>query len=378
MSANKKDKDVKLMKLHAEVSELYEKIPTLKEMYPIVDRIGEGKRSCFRSNSLGTFSAVYKALDKRHRFFDNSSWRDVSNTKSFMVTHPTINGQYMKTMFVALKKIYVTSSPQRLYNEINMLYQLGGKNNVIPIIEAFRQKDQLIVAMPYFEHLDFRVVMHLMDGDDLKLYMHNLLTALSHIHNFGIIHRDLKPSNFLFDLKRKRGVLVDFGLAQYEHELFGATQAAQDNIAKHNPSKKRKAEPLPPGFYTKDTRPSFKASRAGTRGFRAPEVLLKVAAQTTKLDMWSAGVIMLCLLTRQFPFFHSTDDIDAIAEIACLFGREEMEQVAKRYDRKWSTNIHTIPQKRVDLQKIWKKWNRLQKDMIESGQPISTQSRKSV
>jgi cell division control protein 7 len=254
MSANKKDKDVKLMKLHAEVSELYEKIPTLKEMYPIVDRIGEGKRSCFRSNSVGTFSAVYKALDKRHRFFDNSSWRDVSNTKSFMVTHPTINGQYMKTMFVALKKIYVTSSPQRLYNEINMLYQLGGKNNVIPIIEAFRQKDQLIVAMPYFEHLDFRVVMHLMDGDDLKLYMHNLLTALSHIHSFGIIHRDLKPSNFLFDLKRKRGVLVDFGLAQYEHELFGATQAAQDNIAKQNPSKKRKAEPLPPGFYTKDTR----------------------------------------------------------------------------------------------------------------------------
>lgn len=61
---------------------------------------------------------------------------------------------------------------------------------------------------------------------------------------------------------------------------------------------------------------------------------------------------MLCLLTRQFPFFHSTDDIDAIAEIACLFGREEMEHVAKRYDRKWSTNIHTIPQKRVDFLKI--------------------------
>mgnify|MGYP005996345355 CR=1 FL=1 len=31
-------------------------------------------------------------------------------------------------------------------------------------------------------------------------------------------------------------------------------------------------------------------SRAGTRGFRAPEVLMQVSSQSTALDIWSAGL----------------------------------------------------------------------------------------
>jgi len=34
------------------------------------------------------------------------------------------------------------------------------------------------------------------------------------VHDHAIIHRDLKPSNFLYSVKKKRGLLVDFGLAQ--------------------------------------------------------------------------------------------------------------------------------------------------------------------
>lgn len=91
----------------------------------------------------------------------------------------------------------------------------------------------------------------------------------------------------------------------------------------------------------------MKASRAGTRGFRAPEVLFKCPNQTTALDIWSAGVILLTLLTRRYPFFQSSDDFDAIVEIANIFGNEEMSNISKIYNRKWQCNVPSVPAKHV-------------------------------
>jgi serine/threonine protein kinase len=56
--------------------------------------------------------------------------------------------------------------------------------------------------------------MHAMSLEDIKCYLRSLFDALAHVHAHGIIHRDVKPSNFLYDVKKRKGVLVDFGLAQ--------------------------------------------------------------------------------------------------------------------------------------------------------------------
>ena len=68
-----------------------------------------------------------------------------------------------------------------------------------------------------------------------------------------------------------------------------------------------------------------------------PSYILCVAfhsrSPTLALDIWSAGVILLSLLTKQFPFFNSTDDLDALVELTYIFGEAAMEQSAQRYGK---------------------------------------------
>lgn len=71
------------------------------------------------------------------------------------------------------------------------------------------------------------------------------------------------------------------------------------------------------------------APRAGTPGFRAPEVLLKCPNQTTAVDMWSAGVILLCILSGRYPFFRAHDDLTAMAQIISLRGSRDCIEAAR-------------------------------------------------
>ncbi|KAL4218644.1 Cell division control protein 7 [Mactra antiquata] len=71
------------------------------------------------------------------------------------------------------------------------------------------------------------------------------------------------------------------------------------------------------------------APRAGTPGFRSPEVLIKCPDQSTAVDIWSAGVIFLSLLSGRYPFFRANDDMTALAQIVSTFGSEQVKEAAK-------------------------------------------------
>jgi cell division control protein 7 len=113
--------------------------------------------------------------------------------------------------------------------------------------------------------------------------------------------------------------------------------------AVYNARKRAKLPEGRVGFNPDDKiRPAIKTNRAGTRGFRAPEVLLKCPDQTVgerisfyaskltppAIDVWSAGIMLLAMLTQVFPVFNSSDDIEALMEIAAVFGRQAMEKCA--------------------------------------------------
>ena len=194
----------------------------------------------------------------------------------------------------------------------------------------------------------------------MRHYFKSLFLALHSVHRAGILHRDIKPTNFLYDHTKRRGVLVDFGLAEkqgtdwqpclcLEHrdkrkDRFlnsFAVEVLQSQEGNHSM-----------GYPKNDSRPSRRANRAGTRGFRAPEVLLKCTSQTTKIDIWSAGVILLTLLARRFPFFNSADDVDAMIEMASIFGKRRMKAVAAMHGSIFESNIETIGDKGFSFARI--------------------------
>ncbi len=60
--------------------------------------------------------------------------------------------QILRSVGVDKKKIYVTSSPLRIFNELDLLHDLRASDSVCPLITAFRHQDQVIAILPYFQH----------------------------------------------------------------------------------------------------------------------------------------------------------------------------------------------------------------------------------
>lgn len=129
-----------------EIADLETAVPRLSRDYKLIDRLG-----------TGTFSSVYKAIDQHyHDKWDNSVWHGV---------HPPDSSAYYQTaprptdtkVFVAIKRIYVTSGPERIRNEITIMEDCRGCRHVSQLITAFRHHDQIVAIMPFHRNADFRV-----------------------------------------------------------------------------------------------------------------------------------------------------------------------------------------------------------------------------
>ena len=229
------------------LSNIFNDFPQIQENFHQFSRIGEG-----------TFSTVYQGLYKKENNFS-----------------------------LAFKVLVPTSGPDRVEKEIQMLRVINGQQNVITLLTCMRHNDIYILVMPHFPHQKFQTFFHTFTPQQTQKYMRSLLESISHVHKHNIIHRDIKPSNFLYNCVSGQCKLVDFGLAQY---LGVSSEAPEDvriscvplNRFKETTAVNAKKLGNIIGCEKRHVsngncnvclgRPSQQVSRAGTPGFRAPEV----------------------------------------------------------------------------------------------------------
>ena len=160
-------------KIQREMAALYKAVPNLKGKYQLLDRLG-----------TGTFSSVYKAVDLLYDDWDNRPWQGnhpPESTAFYQSAGPAYKGRGGRgpkrrsanssgdvdmeadanrrdeNVYVAVKRIYTTSGPDRIKNELSILETCRGCRHASQIITAFRNYDQVVIVLPYQRNMDFRV-----------------------------------------------------------------------------------------------------------------------------------------------------------------------------------------------------------------------------
>lgn len=155
--------------------------------------------------------------------------------------------------------------------------------NVVRLFGMYDDATHLYLVMEICEggELFDRIVEagHLQE-DTVQTAMKQMLRAVAYCHGMHIAHRDLKPENFILQtkesLEKTSLKLIDFGLAKYCKD--GETLK----------------------------------SAVGTVHYVAPEILAQ--SYNKKVDVWSLGVIMYCLLCGTPPF-HGANDRQILGSI---------------------------------------------------------------
>ncbi|TQS35838.1 hypothetical protein Golomagni_03730 [Golovinomyces magnicellulatus] len=148
---------------------------------------------------------------------------------------------------------------------------ISSKPHIINLIKAFCSDTHLYIFTELAPAGDLFSYIEAHGGylTDLhsRVVSRQLVLAIKYIHLQGIVHRDIKPENVLIMQNDfgSRVVLTDFGFASYINKETGRL-----------------------------------SSRLGTEGFIAPEVEfpdLTDGGYTMSVDLWSLGILTVCLLT---------------------------------------------------------------------------------
>lgn len=144
--------------------------------------------------------------------------------------------------------------------------------------------------------------------------VHDILSALNHIHQHCILHRDIKPGN-LYITKDGRIEVGDFGLAKAVPVLMSDTSMSDDGCK---------------NGVTYQSNPGVTQGLC-TLQYRPPELLLGGTGiihesfdETNRLngalDIWSAGCIFAELFTLSGPLFPGQTVLDQLGRIFRVLG----------------------------------------------------------
>lgn len=116
------------------------------------------------------------------------------------------------------------SGDAEIFNEFKMLCQLKHKNIISPItLLSLNYKDKLRFGyvMPLYRKSLYSVVNKIRNEVELRTkFSNDMVNIVNFLHEKKIAHRDIRVANMLFDEKKERFILIDFGFAKKYGEII--------------------------------------------------------------------------------------------------------------------------------------------------------------
>ena len=140
--------------------------------------------------------------------------------------------------------------------------------SITQIHDVLIDKTNVYIVLEFCDGGDLNDVVQESGGlteEEAKHYFHQIINALSYIHNLGIAHRDVKLENILVTVDDD-AKLTDFGLCK---------QANGD-------------DPM--------------MTTCGTLVYAAPEIIREEPYNGMKADIWSAGIVLYAMVANHFPW----------------------------------------------------------------------------
>ena len=190
----------------------------------------------------------------------------------------------------SIRKSDPAVKPGGLAREIVLLQEMKHRS-IVQLVDVYEDAEYVHLVTDLCEggELFDKIVEKSSDGDDgapcfeedeAARMIHQILAAVSYMHERGVVHRDLKPENVLLESGDEGSPIkiIDFGLSR-KHDV-------------------RREPPM--------------STIVGTPYYIAPEVLRKKYDKSC--DLWSVGVIAYILLCG-YPPFNGTNNAEVHAAV---------------------------------------------------------------
>jgi serine/threonine protein kinase len=141
----------------------------------------------------------------------------------------------------------------------------------------------LVMELMEGETLKDKIARKALSAEEIVRYSQEVADALTMAHGKGIVHRDIKPANIFLVNKSngsRQAKVLDFGLAKI-------------NLEKHG------------GWASRSLDLTVAGSTVGTLAYMSPEQA-RGEALDARSDLFSLGVVMYEMATRQVPFRGTT------------------------------------------------------------------------
>lgn len=111
------------------------------------------------------------------------------------------------------------------YIEVAFLTLIRKERNVQRLNNTIECELKTHIVTEYFDYDKFINIFNLFSLEDVKHYTLELLIGLQSLKEKGIFHRDIKPGNFLYNRQLKKGIIIDFGLAELDPHYYEAIKS---------------------------------------------------------------------------------------------------------------------------------------------------------